>query len=250
MSLLPPLLLTLIPILLLVWWWLRRRSRRGADDDRPADGLDTLSAWSPEATRVLQATERTAYATLRRALPQHMILAQVPLSRFIRVPTRRSYAQWLRRVGQLCADLLVCDRHSQVIAVVDVQAAPELTNARTRRRQLRVARVLEAAKIPLHVWIDTDLPSAESAREAIVPRPRANAARPEVPDRAAAGRAASSPVATSAPPIETTDRFAADIPGWACDEVIEMHEPPPSAWFDDMDSAPAPLDVTKRAKTR
>ncbi len=249
MPLLPLILLTLIPILLLTWWWLRRRNRAAADD-RPIDGLDTLSAWSPEATRVLKASERTAYVTLRRALPQHMILAQVPLSRFIRVPTRHSYAEWLRRVGQLCADLVVCDRHSQVIAVVEVQAEPELTSARTRRRQLRVARVLEAAKIPLHVWIDTALPSAESARDAIVPRPRADAVRPDLPDRATPGQPAAVPASTDIPPGETADTFAANLPGWGADEVIEMPEPPPSTWFDDMDSAPVPRDVNKRAKIR
>ena len=242
------LLLTLVPILLLGWWWLRRRARDAADD-RPADGLDTLSAWSPEATRVLKAAERTAYVTLRRAFPQHMILAQVPLARFIRVPTRHSYSEWLRRVGQLCADLVVCDRHSQVIAVVEVQPAPEHTDHRTRRRQLRVARVLEAAKIPLHVWIDTAMPSAEAARDAILPRPHTDSIHPRIPGLAGAAhpdRAGPPADRVPAEPSTATDNHAAGA--WAADDLVDMPEPPPSTWFDDLDSAPAPMDPPKRSK--
>ena len=249
MSTLPILLLLLVAVLLLAWWWLRRRTR-DVTDDRPADGLDTLAAWSPEATRVLKAAERTAYVTLRRALPQHMILAQVPLARFIRVPTRHSYAEWLRRVGQLCADLVVCDRHSQVIAVIEVQAAPEQTGHRTRRRQLRVARVLEAAKIPLHVWIDTALPSPEAARDAILPRPHSEPSGAEMPAVAAAATApnAASPVHGSRSDPQQPDDRATEA--WAADEVVEMSDPPPSTWFDDFDSAPAPLAPPKRAAKR
>ena len=240
--------MSLVAILLLAWWWLRRRLR-DATDDRPADGLDTLSAWSPEATRVLKAAERTAYVTLRRAFPQHMILAQVPLARFIRVPTRRSYSEWLRRVGQLCADLVVCDRHSQVIAVVEVQPAPEHTDHRTRRRQLRVARVLEAAKIPLHVWIDTAMPSAEAARDAILPRTHTDSMHPQRPGLAGAAhpdRAGRPADRRQADPSTAPDDHAAAM--WAADELIDMPEPPPSTWFDDLDTAPAPIDPPKRSK--
>src|SRR5687767_6569828 len=100
---------------------MRSRSA-GRVEPRPAENLDTMAAWPPTATRVLTTVERQAYDVLRSALPAHMILAQVPLQRFIKVPTRNSYAEWLRRVGHLSADLLVCDRHSQVVAVVEVRA--------------------------------------------------------------------------------------------------------------------------------
>ncbi len=250
MSTLPILLLLLAAVLLLAWWWLRRRDRDEAED-RPIDGLDTLAAWSPEATRVLKAAERTAYVTLRHALPQHMILAQVPLARFIRVPTRHSYSEWLRRVGQLCADLVVCDRHSQVIAVVEVQAAPEDTGHRTRRRQLRVARVLEAAKIPLHVWIDTALPSPEAARDAILPRTHSEPSAAQMPVGPGAAPTLHPPSSVrryESEPSARPDQHPTEA--WDADEAIELAEPPPSTWFDDLDTAPAPLAAPKRAAKR
>ena len=68
---------------LLVVWWFHRRRAAPLDSLATADRLDTLLGWPPEATRVLRTSERVAYTTLRLALPKYMILAQVPLARFI-----------------------------------------------------------------------------------------------------------------------------------------------------------------------
>ena len=53
---------------------------------KPADAdadLDTLQGWEPVATRVLTSGQRDAWHVLRKALPDHMVLAQLPLARFI-----------------------------------------------------------------------------------------------------------------------------------------------------------------------
>ena len=52
--------------------------------------------------------ERRAYDLLRKALPGYLVLAQVPLARFMRVPTRHSYAEWMQRVGSLSAPTCWC----------------------------------------------------------------------------------------------------------------------------------------------
>ena len=81
-----------------------------------------------------------------------MILAQVPLPRFLNVPKRNSYAEWMRRVGSQCADLVICDVTSQVIAVVEIRPPIEQISDRLRARLDRMERVLKAANIPVHVW--------------------------------------------------------------------------------------------------
>ena len=170
------LLLAVVVVLLAViagggFMWFKREQQR----QRPAkqarggaalDALDTVAAWEPQATRIMTSAERLAYATLLRALPDHLILSQVPLSRFLRVPTRYSYAEWLARVGQLCADLVVCDASSQVLAVVEVR--PLSQSERGRKRFDRMGRVLEAAGVPLHVWSEQALPSVTGAREMVL----------------------------------------------------------------------------------
>ena len=84
------------------WWLLRAappRRRRAQRGPRTATGSTPWSPGRPTATRILTTAERQAYGTLERALPGYMILAQVPLARFLKVPTRHSYAEWLRRAG-------------------------------------------------------------------------------------------------------------------------------------------------------
>src|SRR5258706_15783400 len=92
-------------VLLLAWWWLRQRGAGTASGSgKAADRLDTVTGWPPQPTRVLSTQERLAFGTLSRGLPEYMILAQVPLARFINVPRRNSYADWLRRIGNQCVD--------------------------------------------------------------------------------------------------------------------------------------------------
>lgn len=206
--------------------------RRRSSPSRPADErrLDTVAAWPPTATRILTSAERQAYSTLERALPGYMILAQVPLARFLKVPTRNSYTEWLRRMGTQCADLVVCDMASEVLAVVNVQPPAGAESERARKRLNRMARVLKAAGIPMHVWTDNALPSVEAAREMVMPRPAAS------PSGAAQAPVADTRIRPTRPtPFDDTDRDE------SMDERIEVREPPPSTWFDEFSSGPAPL---------
>lgn len=263
----------------------RRRPRRAV----PAhgDALDTLAAWEPVVTRVLKTPEREAYQVLRRALPDHIILAQVPLARFIKVPTRNSYAEWLSRVGSLCADLVVCDMSSQVVAVVEVRQPAGANKDNAAKRHARMDKVLQAARIPVHVWLEGALPGPTVAREAILgaAADAAHAAHPagraeagmarrdaqaaavvvamQAAERSQPGRAVhaiqgSQPVqamqtaqpagAVSAPGMDVRESaLDFDIDVWMRSAQAEeshnasesgQREPPPSTWFDDLDTDP------------
>lgn len=220
-------LLALVVVLVLAVVFLRGRSSNKRGVDESADRLDTVAAWPPKTTRVLTTAERLAYSTLVRALPGYMVLAQVPLARFLKVPTRHSYSEWLRRLGNQCADLLVCDMASEVIAVVNVQPPADQLSERGRKRQNRMARVLKAANIPMHVWTDDALPSVDAARETLLPKaaaaPTEATAFATPPQRPGASR----PV-----PLEPTGD---------ADDAGEVREPTPSTWFDEFNSGPAPL---------
>jgi hypothetical protein len=226
------------------WLWSRKRAAGGAPSSRPGtrkgsrrvDELDTVQAWEPHATRILSRGERDAYGVLLRALPDHMMLAQVPLSRFLKVPTRYSYAEWLKRVGQLSADLVVCDRSSEVLAVVEVRSAQE--SERSQQRLERMRRVLKAAQIQLLVWQEGDLPSPVQARQQLLGEDAAEAP--------SASASASSPSAAS-------EREAAALlddlrreDGVEVTEMGDQNDPPPSTWFDDFDATPQPPAPPRR----
>lgn len=229
----------LIVVLLLAWLWLRQRggdTDRGRLAEKTSDRLDTITGWPPQVTRALGTQERIAFGTLVRALPEYMVLAQVPLSRFINVPKRNSYAEWLRRIGYQSVDFVVCDMSAQVVAVVELQ--PPQQSERALRRAARITRTLKAAQVPLHTWRESALPSVDAAREALLPR----TAVPPEPVKGDAVVAAAVVVVAAAPaapavrnPFDETGRDSTQ------DEMIELLEPPPSTWYDELDSDPAPL---------
>ena len=217
--------------------------------------------WEPGSTRLLTHAEREAYHLLRKALPDHMILAQVPVARFIKVPTRNSYAEWLRRVGSLCVDLVVCDMASHVLAVIEIRQPSAQETDRTRRRHTRMDKVLRASHIPVHVWLEESLPDLMTVRESILG-----------PEAAQADAASSMPSAESsrarrnaeAAAVVASMRTGGHMEGMSVkdrgldfnlDDLDESEQagegrhaashrdPPPSTWFDDLEpTMPAPLD--------
>jgi len=212
-------------LLLALWAWRQRRAgTRRQGSQRGA--LDTVQDWPPEAARVLTIAERRAYDLLRSALPGFLVLAQVPLSRFLRVPTRHSHADWMQRVGGLSADLLVCNAGSRVLAVIDIRPAEQ--TERSRRRHERMARVLKAAGIEVQVWGEDHLPSAAEVRSLLgsvldrqagsVPQAKATASRPML----------LIPVAEMEELLLPGDAAAQDT----------SYEPVPSAFFDEFEPAP------------
>lgn len=215
-------------VLLLTWLVMRWRSRQSARSSR-REALDTVADWPPEAARVLSITERQAYDLLKRAMPGYLVLGQVPLSRFVRVPARHSYGDWLQRVGSLSADLLICDSGSRVLAVIDIRAANE--SVRSRRRHERMARVLRAARIRVHEWREGELPSVAEVRQAM-----AHVLQPAGPGLASQPGGSRPMPLIPLPDIEEAlsdgDRAAAEA---AFDQA---QEPVPSSFYEDNEPAP------------
>jgi hypothetical protein len=250
-------------------WWLARRKGPPIRHEPPGERLDTLAGWPPEPTRILRSSERLAFSTLKLALPGYLILAQVPLARFLTVPKRNSYAEWMRRLGNQCVDFVICDVTSQVVAVVEVRPPIDQLDDKVRVRLDRVARALKAAKIPLHVWNEEKLPSIEAAREKLlpsvpaVPAFMAKKAMPAMPavaasaavvgaaefSEAAFGDAAMNEPTLNEPAFQeayveggpAVDPFADTDRDWSKSEVIEVREPSNTSWFDDLDSITAEL---------
>lgn len=213
------------------YFWRRQRDAEvRRKKQRVVEARDTVADWMPTATRILSATERQAYDVLCQALPEHLVLAQVPLSRFIRVPTRYSYGEWLSRVGQLSADLLVCDANSQVLAVVEVRGHEE--SPRSLQRHLRMTRVLKAADIQVLVWAADALPTVQAARAALLPEDAGRAARPQASRPTPVHPTAPAPAAAPAASPAGTSMQGDD------DEA--PREPPPTTWYSDLDNPPAP----------
>lgn len=221
-------------LLLLAWLAMRMRQRQSAQRSQSREALDTVASWPPEAARVLTIAERQAYELLRRAMPGFLVLAQVPLSRFIRVPARHSYIDWLQRVGSLSADLLVCDAGSRVLAVIDIRSPGE--SERSRRRHERMARVLRKAGVHVITWSEDALPAPAEVRHAMT--------------AVVGGAAVAAAAAKAAAPVNSRPMPLIPVPDIA--EVLSegdraafeaqfdpTMEPVPSAFFEELDAEPA-----------
>ncbi len=240
-------LLVLIGVLLLgaVVVLLLQRNRKVAVVDPEGgkrsrgDDIDTVIAWPPEVTRLLTAGERGAHEVLLKALPECVMFAQVPLARFIKVPRRHSYAEWLTRVGHLCADLVICDRSTLVIGVVLLTSTR--SSERAERRRSRMTRVLKAGGVKVFLWREESLPSPEFARDQITQRigdiEEAGARRPEIVEPKV-------PTRLTPGSIPVPDVF--NVPF----DDEPRREPPPSTWFDDLDSGRVPLESEQRQPQR
>lgn len=211
-----------------------QRAAEAADERKRArDDIDTVVSWPPEVTRLLTSGERAAHEVIVKALPECLVFAQVPLARFIKVPRRHSYAEWLTRVGHLCADFVICDRASLVIGTVLLQSMRD--SERSERRRARMSRVLKAAGVKVFLWREEALPGVEFAREQIIQRtgvpgstPSAEVTQPR-PQRGPAG----GPIPVPEVLVEGADEGP-------------RREPPSSTWFDDLDSGRVPLDPARR----
>ncbi len=214
-------------ILLLTIVLMRRKPERSTSRSKRAASLDPVASRQPEASRVLTAAERKAFEITRKALPGLMVLAQVPLARFLRVPTRHSYGVWLSRVGNLNADLLVCDAASQVLAVIDIR--PSQQSERGRQRHERMSRVMRAAGINVLTWHEQHLPSLSEVRAQMAPLLADGTAGRSTPSFASTGSAPFIPVAEMEAIVAQGDAAAQDL----------MLEPVPSTLFDEFDPLPA-----------
>ena len=134
------------------------------------------------------------------------------------MPTENPHLQWLNRAGRLSVDLLVCDSSSRVVAAFEVRSNDE--SKRTISRHERLAKVLKAADVPVHVWQTTALPALREVRLMFAGSGREDASTmPETDDRRLL-------------PLPEIHELLADG-----DEFHQhhRHEPVSSGFFDDLD---------------
>jgi hypothetical protein len=139
---------------------------------RPAPGQER---WPLYAKPLLSPPEQVLYARLLRALPDHMVLAQVQLSRFLGVESGRDSRAWLNRINQKSADFVVCRKDTSVVAVIEVDDASHEQAAR-RAADADKARALGSAGVRLLRWPAWALPDESAIKAAFPHHPPPSAA--------------------------------------------------------------------------
>ena len=218
-------------LLMLCWlglYWRRRRHAQAPKREQRRLGEDREA---PQATRVLSSLERLAHDRLRAALPGYLVLAQVPLTRFVKLGPQDHRSSGPERASTLVADLLLCSAQSRVLAVIDVRPVDETD--RSRRRHERMAQVLRSAGIAVHVWREESMPSIEGVRLMLA----GVLGRKGLPPVAAASRPVPLIPVAETQEMAITEVRAAIEATLAADSDF-FHEPVPSGFYEEMEAAP------------
>jgi very-short-patch-repair endonuclease len=76
--------------------------------------------WPFYAKRLLTQPEQVLYHRLVKSLPDHVVLAQVQVSRVLGVKKGFRFHEWNNRINRMSYDFVICDKASTVIAVIEL----------------------------------------------------------------------------------------------------------------------------------
>jgi very-short-patch-repair endonuclease len=123
--------------------------------------------WPFYAKRPLTQPEQVLYHRLIAALPEHIVLAQVQVSRVLGVKKGFNFYEWNNRINRLSYDFVVCKKDSTVLAVIELDdRSHEAANrAETDRKK---EKATADAGIRLIRWHVRSLPSEELIRHELL----------------------------------------------------------------------------------
>jgi hypothetical protein len=133
------------------------RKRRGADSNEP---------WPFYLKKPLTPPEQILFHRLVAALPGHIVLAQVQLSRVLGVQKGFKHTEWNNRINRLSLDFVVCSMDATVIAAIELD---DRSHEKTMQveRDARKEKALLAAGVHLIRWHVGALPDEAAIQSAV-----------------------------------------------------------------------------------
>jgi Protein of unknown function (DUF2726) len=119
--------------------------------------------WPFYAKRPLSHPEQILYWRLVKALPDHMVLAQVQCSRVLGVKRGFKFYEWNNRISQLSYDFVICKKDGSVIAAIELDDKTH-DAAQQAERDARKQRATEAAGVILVRWNVAKMPDEAAIR--------------------------------------------------------------------------------------
>ena len=114
-------------------------------------------SWPYYARKPLSQPEQVLYHRLINALPEHIVLAQVQVSRVLGVKKGFNFHQWNNRINRLSYDFVVCGKDATVLAVIELD---DKSHERAERQEAdrKKERATEAAGLRIIRWNVKSLP--------------------------------------------------------------------------------------------
>lgn len=124
--------------------------------------------WPFYAKKPLSKPEQILYFRLTEALPEHIILAQVQLSRFLGVKKGHNYRSWSNRINRMSADFVVCNKDSSIVAAIELDDASHQKPDR-QAADAKKDKALQAAEIKILRWQAKAMPDVSAIKAALLP---------------------------------------------------------------------------------
>ena len=126
----------------------------------PRSGGET---WPFYAKKPLSAPEQVLFFRISKALPEHIVLAQVGLSRILGVKRGHKFQTWQNRIDRKSADFVVCSKDSTILAVIELD---DSTHERPERKHADATKekALSSAGLRLIRWNVKSLPDEASIK--------------------------------------------------------------------------------------
>lgn len=123
------------------------------------------ASWPFYARKPLSQPEQVLYHRLVAALPEHIVLAQVQLSRVLGVKKGFNFQEWNNRISRMSLDFLVCLKDSTIVAAVELDDKTHDKASRVEADEKK-ERALSAAGVALIRWHVSALPDEVSIQKA------------------------------------------------------------------------------------
>ena len=152
------LLLAIVVVVVIVLAILKAKAQGGTGD----------AVWPFYAKKPLSPPEQVLYFRLIQALPEHIILAQVQLSRLLGVKKGNNYQAWTNRINRMSADFVVCHKDSSIVAVI------ELDDASHQRKDRQAAdakkdKALASSDVRVVRWQAKSIPDITAIQSTFMP---------------------------------------------------------------------------------
>ena len=137
---------------------LKAKSKGGGADE----------VWPFYAKKPLSQPEQVLYFRLVQALPEHIVLAQVQLSRLLGVKKGNNYQAWFNRINRMSADFVVCNKDSSIVAVIELDDATH-QKADRHAADAKKDKALTSADIRIVRWEAKAIPDMATIVSTFMP---------------------------------------------------------------------------------
>jgi NOL1/NOP2/fmu family ribosome biogenesis protein len=118
---------------------------------------DSKEPWPYYVKRPLTQPEQVLYHRLIKALPEHIVLAQVQVSRVLGVKKGFNFSEWSNRINRMSYDFVICAKDSTVLAAIELDDKSHEANSRLKADEKKDKATFDAG-VRLIRWQAKALP--------------------------------------------------------------------------------------------